>query len=268
MRRCITHVAALSLCRASHSKCTDTPNLTWQPTQEVQHVYTTQEFERQVFGRLQSQNVQLQRLSQWSLSSEKAVASQALRVQWENVITNSANVGWKPSKQAKNVGQPLGPMSLECDMVYRVDGADPLSVSNFVKDVACEHHVLWGMTPLSELCVEPGQIFAGEVAETPESLKDKLWQLERLLQYCPEMEERVKVCAVFLNGEALKTKCVSDHVATLFKRLQDSNWKIAKKPTFVFWTPFRNTYAELSSLTTKLDQMEPETNTNLDQLTT
>ncbi|CAE7822606.1 unnamed protein product [Symbiodinium necroappetens] len=78
-------------------------------------------------------------------------------------------------------------------------------------------------------------VVLAEIAQTPASLPNKLWQLEGALEF-----ELVDVTAAGLHrlGGRAKLKSV---------------------PVFVIWTPYRNVYASISDLRNNIDELKNET---------
>ena len=112
-----------------------------------------------------------------------------------------------------------------------------------------------------------------EIAETPKSLRGKLWQLERAFRHFKQEGNNhppnVKAFIVCLNGEREKFTIATGQVRALNmnKKFLD-NWQIFKQDIRVFaiFTPYRNVYGALHEVIAKIDKLIDKVNAKIDKV--
>ena len=224
----------------------------WSPAIDLQHIYAVKEFERQVYARLGVIDG-VERMMQYDTSMLTGDHHQA-QMQFLKLFPQPHICKWSSRtkvKQGTNDNGPIG--TVECDLFLRC--GEPTRLADIFKD--CADHVVslssseraWG-----EVETTKGRpVLLCEVAETPESLRDKLWQLERALIYGPNDFQEPAALVVCLNGERVKFDAVANTIKQYFKSQKDAGKEsqlpaIAKFPLFAIWTPYRNVYAEVKEL--------------------
>ena len=177
-----------------------------------------------------------------------------------NKLTNVPyKLKWK-GKKAKTRDPPTttGKAEIECDLYLQVTDIDSakLSVQSLLKDVAEV------VVPINEggdgvVDLNNGDWVWMEIAETPESLKDKMKQLERAYRHFETRKSSLipKCFVICLNGEKAKFKTAANHIKGLFKSGKLDDWKILSEgiPCLVTYTPYRNVYGALYDLKKDID---------------
>jgi hypothetical protein len=156
------------------------------------------------------------------------------------------------------------PNNIECDMFMHITGVrnDDASIPLFASILSsvtqpghfCQLNQEKGLVEVRDVLLEADDHFWMEIAETPDSLPSKLWQLERAHLHFEKTECLVaKVAVICLNGE----KTLYDEAVRLavehYKNGELSEWKILKKiPVYVLYTPNRNVYRSLFNIETQM----------------
>eukprot|EP00978_Attheya_sp_CCMP212_P037714 scaffold180528_cov53-Attheya_sp.AAC.2 len=201
---------------------------------DVRHIHAVDEFGRQVLGRINDQDVDAFRISKYMVqdAKEKLEVDKELADAIGQITGIPGHISWdtekKPKKEQKTGKQNDGPFSFECDLYLH------LSTMNG-KDM---------------------------IAQTPNSLRNKLEQLERAFRYYEKNkagEEGKKLgppsaAVICLNGERADYKRVVQHIQELFCENKLQKWDILKSnvPVFVTFTPYRNIYGSLKTINTEL----------------
>ncbi len=249
--------------------------LQWASAGALNHTYAAKEFERQVFGRLQS-DPEAQRVMMFSvranLDREKSdylssfPRAQGLR--WNDKEVGSAKNIANPAKA--NLDQEKGAdvsITVEGDLYLKKEG---LQLSELFKDCADAYNVIcapdgtcaedvWKIATTAEL-----PIMMCEVAETPQSLRGKLWQLERAITYGPdEFKTGTRAAVVCLNGD----RCTFDTAVAAAKGYFSSEAAqrfapgLTAIPVIAIWTQYRNVYAEIRTMKRDLDTVKSDLDT-------
>ena len=152
------------------------------------------------------------------------------------------------------------PMSkIECGVYLR--STSPISLVEIFKECSdtfvplTSHNVVDSVTTTASQ-----QVLLCEVAETPESMREKLWQLERAVSYGPEDFRKPAFLVVCLNGEKVKfdsaVLAVKDTLLPRVLGCNESSPVIANFPVFAVWTPYRNVYAEIKTMKMDMESMK------------
>jgi len=250
-------------------------SMNFQSIEDVRHSYVKKDFERQVFGRLGT----LPNLSRCSVIAAKedfALTVAEIRemcfaeLPYEKESFGGIFAKKKWGKATTDGKSREGKDVLyECDLLFRVDSTSEESFSlqdDLFKDV-CDFSTLLNPGVVSSapdpldrsLDIYPGDLIIGEIAETPASLKEKLWQVERsfrLLKLEGEVVGTPRVGIVCLNGERNIAERVSEYVRTQFVENQLKSWSILHEiPVYVIWTPYRNVFGSIKDLNERMDGM-------------
>lgn len=241
--RLSAQVKAASLCGAGTAA--PLPSISWCPAADLQHTYCVKEFERQVFARLGSVSG-VERLSRFTISDKTTIceADEALG-QFQTVFTNPPQMSWDTEK----VAQTKGERHYECDLYLRA-AEKPVELSAVFRGCAD------AVVKLNDVGANFESVSLGlvlcEVAETPRSLRKKLWQLERAVRFGPEALRSPAALVVCLNGDPQDFNVATGHVRSLLTAPAPTSpiakLAVSRLPVFCVWTQYRNVYAEIKEL--------------------
>ena len=227
----------------------------WGCAGDLQHVYAVHEFERQVYGRLIANVPDVERLVEY-VATKPAAVILAHRARFFSACPRPSNMQWKDSPSRTNQSSATADSTardtIECDLYLRKEG---LVINELFRDCA---EIVEPLTAASEnwlsaqtSAAQP--ILLCEVAETPQVLRNKLWQLERTLRYGPpELLRHTNTVIVCLNGEQTK---FHDAVTAARSALRGglATSSIAQCNAYAVWTPYRNVYGEIGRLHADID---------------
>jgi len=177
-------------------------------------------------------------------------------------------------KMSKNLMPAI--QSFEFDFYVKPLGKDsfgdvsPLekSISDFLRDGA-DLIVPINQAAKAEvnaMVAKPLQWVYMEISDSPRQLVNKLWQLERNLRLCPELERMgISGVAVLLNGEREIAENAIRGITIPHDLL------INRYPVFVGWVPTRNIYASVLKLDDKISVLSnsvSQLSTTVSQLST
>jgi hypothetical protein len=247
------------------------------------------DLEKQVLGRMDSEGVKFRQMKTYDLTDAQKEPIDAHKEAKLSEFVPSGRVTWntnkttpqkpKGRKQAKE-GEEIGENNIECDMLMHV-----LELSNGREEIALFDSILKGvqvdftlLNPslvdekfTTDVMLQPQDILHIEIAETPDSLPRKLFQLERLFIHFDEFDEVgqpvAKVAVICLNGE--KTLYDEAVKLALEQIKEETQWVILQKiPVYVLYTPNRNVYRSLYEIEKQLIAVHEEMATNQDALAT
>lgn len=243
---------------ASRGGTADTPSAaasasdTWVAIGEVAHTYTVKEFERQVYARLAPTFAAAQRLPFYTARAPAGGAPiDSYHRQFQQQVRPPPNLHWKDSEQGgKGATTPGTPV--ECDLYVRLgEGAN---VQTLFEGCAEDQVSVTGHGQWSSLATSATKsVILCEVAETPESIRAKLWQLERAMICGPESLRSPVACVVCINGERSRFRVFAEAAS---RALTGAPFALCHVPVFAIWTPYRNVYAELTRVNVRLDGVE------------
>eukprot|EP00760_Papus_ankaliazontas_P010372 PhM_4_TR14264/c1_g1_i19/m.59626 len=226
------------------------PAATWVELGNIEHIYAVKEFERQVFARLQSMEG-TQRLTCYPVdgSSEQKQLREQEKSEFLSKFRSPKGMNWKTEEKATksktHEQQQETHCTIECDLYVRNETG--LNLALLFKE-ACDKCIqLSGDVSFKDVITTPQKpVVLCEVAETPASLRSKLWQLERAMRHAKDKElNSPAACVVCLNGEKNLFELAAES-AQILKMQQ--KWRLACVPTFAIWTPYRNVYGEIKSI--------------------
>ena len=135
--------------------------------------------------------------------------------------------------------------TFECDLYMRCPSASPLSVSHVFRDCVDRLRAITKHANRSHWDQQTFGVLLAEVAQTPQSMRAKLWQLERALQLGPPELKSPTCCIVCINGDAA---LFEDTVHAARKSLSQAITCLSAVPVYAIWTEYRNTYAEIRAV--------------------
>lgn len=98
-----------------------------------------------------------------------------------SLIANRVGFNWNDSeKTTKDVSAQR---TVECDLYLRF--GSPVTLSDLFRDCAEVARPIRTSDDWQGTTIYPGDVVLCEVAETPQSLRGKLWQLERAMRFGP-----------------------------------------------------------------------------------
>jgi hypothetical protein len=252
---------------------------TWVTNNEMSDNIAANDFEKQVHGRMDSKSIEFRQMTNYKMTAEQKKVIDGKKDDALGQFSASGQVTWntnKKNKKSKNnvKATPLSPSdrkkaanglpnNIECGMFMHVqevrnDSAKIGLFSSILESVTEDFcHLNHDVPPndaLSDVMLQAGDHFWMEIAETPDSLPSKLWQLERAyLHFKTEKRPLAKVAVICLNG----VKDVYDEAVKLavnhFKTDKLTLWTILKEiPVYVLYTPNRNIYRSLYKIETQM----------------
>ena len=242
----------MTILRATHN---------WTRIVDLSHVYAVKEFERQILGRLTAQaGVEFSQLSKFYVPDEATNQNIAARATFlQNKFPALPGHKWSDHTRDAKKGKSdekhkLENQEYECDLVLKVtEGCT--SVGRLFSGCAEEVVALSG-NPVNfdELTLEKDSVLVAEVAETPQSLRGKLVQIDRTVKFA-KVEGSVRACVVCLNGERGMFDKIAAHAKEILTQ-KNAELNVANGlPLFAIWTPYRNVYAELSTINKRMDSV-------------
>ena len=242
----------MTILRATHN---------WTRIVDLSHVYAVKEFERQILGRLTAQaGVEFSQLSKFYVPDEATNQNIAARATFlQNKFPALPGHKWSDHTRDAKKGKSdekhkLENQEYECDLVLKVtEGCT--SVGRLFSGCAEEVVALSG-NPVNfdELTLEKDSVLVAEVAETPQSLRGKLVQIDRTVKFA-KVEGSVRACVVCLNGERGTFDKIAAHAKEILTQ-KNAELNVANGlPLFAIWTPYRNVYAELSTINKRMDSV-------------
>ena len=227
----------------------------WSRTDDLQHTYSVKEFERQVYARLGTIDG-VERMSEYDISTPTGDYND-IRAHFANRFKeHPIGFRWSKFKSDKGTNEDGATGAVECDLFLRCE--EPTLLADVFKDCA-DQIVSLSPQPLvwnEVTTTEDRRVLLCEVAEKPENLRDKLWQLERALSCGPEDLRSPAALIVCLNGDKVKFDAATCAMKKYFdEEEKDELPAIARFPLFAIWTPYRNTYAEVKQLHLEVKQL-------------
>ena len=247
--------------------------LTWTPAGDLRHIYAVKEFERQVYARLGTDGLgEIQRVTQYSVKDASGIDT--YHSKFLSQFPRPAGLSWNESGRSSAKLPPEAERKYECDLYLRC--CSQTSLDSLFKD-CCEEVISLTLTN-EEKEAWPGTpiptdgVVLCEFAETPQSLRSKLWQLERAVRFGPKDLQEAHACVVCLNGELPLFQLAANAAKDSLTKL-DKSYSLPRVRVYALWTPYRNTYAEIGLLNRRLDEtnrrldnMNSETNRKLDNM--
>ena len=195
-------------------------------------------------------------MTEYSITAAQADVAKR-RGQFQQLFEQPPGFNWKDvdKNASRDSSKDDAPRLVECDLYVR--SAGPMPLPELFKD--CADAVVSLVPPHtweSATASAPSPIVLCEVAETRESMRGKLWQLERAMQFGPSELQRPTACCVCLNGERPLFDLAAELAQAALRKQGDVAWRLASVPVFALWTPYRNVYAEIKSVNRRLDGVE------------
>jgi hypothetical protein len=242
----------------------------WVLAKDIHHIYATNEFERQVYARFASGESVLERKSSFVLNKD----AENLEKLFLQSIPHPPNIKWAGKAEAKSKpnhedgsGAKTGSV-IECDLYLRIGNKNTSEVtvkSLFADAIDAFKPIVGTDTDVwtAPLCV--GQLVLCEVAETPQSMRSKVFQLLRAVLCGPfDVRQPRPLCVVCVNGEQEKFDLCAEQ---LKGSVGGSCWP-GDLPLAVIWTQYRSVYGEIKmlrsefkSLDTKVDTLDTKVDT-------
>ena len=191
------------------------------------------------------------------------------------------NLRWEGNNPARNVHE--GDAQYEVDLYLRIESSSHgTTLGSILRDV-CDEVVYFnpssalskpdGQKAMEQVLLTSGDEVWMEIAETPKSLRGKLWQLERAFRHFKQegnnRPPNVKAFIVCLNGEREKFTIATSKVRDLnTDKAFLKNWEIFSHniPVFAIFTPYRNVYGALHEVNAKIDKLIDKVNAKIDKL--
>ena len=245
---------------------------TFTPLSEIQHaLYATKEFEREVNSRMHSCEYSGSKMSQYQVETNK---HNELRRQLAILETTFPSIESKVNfdsiakHEEKGKKQPASPKNdapmldtIECDLYLKLFDSASLHCRDLIKDSATDMMLINPRyNDESDVQLEEDDMVWIEVAETPQSLRVKLLQLERAVRHFDDTPDSIigrGAVMICLKGEKhLFDECMS-HLKKLYNDGKLKDWRIisAKVPLLVTHIPYRNVYKLIADMERDLDHI-------------
>lgn len=248
---------------------------------DVQHINSINEFERQVYGRINSQGFTAEHISKYMVNSaeEKDEVDVVLEKAIQQIPGVTGQISWDTGKKVKAPAREAqgGPFSFECDLYLhftKVNGGGKVSLKSILSEVSDEFRLLNSDnrkdTDGHDVDLGENHFLWMEIAETPNSLRNKLKQLERAFLYYKknkDSEEGKKLgppsaAVICLNGDKATYETAVTHIQKLYDDGKLTRWEILKPENnvrvFVTFTPFRNVYGTLQTIKSDMAKLKAE----------
>ncbi|CAJ1333127.1 unnamed protein product [Effrenium voratum] len=148
---------------------------------------------------------------------------------------------------------------IECDLY--ISSEEEIQLQNFFQDsfttATCLTH--------GEFEKQSFKLMLAEIAETPSSVRAKLWQIERALKFGPDDISHPDVCVVCINGEQGQFDMAASAAKAALKKM-GPQVLLKRFPVFAVWTAYRNIYAELRTVNEKIDDVKKEMKSEIDDV--
>jgi hypothetical protein len=235
---------------------------------ELQHLYATKEFEKQVIARLP--NIEgVERLPEYTITEIEFKECSSSEIRFEGKFTHPPNRHYDSMKKGGSKAEAAnggGTHTFECDLYLKT----PMNtlLGTIFHDIADDVIALNPQNfpiPFKETNVST---VLCEIAETPQSLRRKLWQLERALRFGPQEIRQPDALVVALNGaqeDFIAFAEAARQSLELWRTLEDAP-EIVKRPLFCIWTQYRNVYAEIKSVKHEINSVKHEIKTLNDKI--
>ena len=240
------------------------------------------DFEKQVLGRMDSNIIEFRQMTHYKMTKkEKETIDKSKTGALAQFVPNG-RVTWNTNKETKQNTTPTTPQSpadrknskdhglpnnIECDMFMHVQKVkndnEEIGVFSYILESVTEKKDVFQLNPgydksrneaLPDVMLQADDHLWIEIAETPDSIPGKLWQLNRAYVHF-ETQERplAKVAVICLNGE----KDLYDDAVKIalnhWNADELTSWTILKKiPVYVLYTPNRNVYRSLHKIETQM----------------
>ena len=142
--------------------------------------------------------------------------------------------------------------TFECDLYIKCPSASQLTVSHVFQDCVDRLRAITKHANRSHWDQQTFGVLLAEVAQTPQSMRAKFWQLERALQFGPPELKSPTCCVVCINGDAA---LFEDAVHAARKSLFQATTCLSAVPVYAIWTEYRNTYAEIRAVKDELKEL-------------
>lgn len=238
------------------------------PLGDVQHVYARQEFERQVLARLcmpAEDEGEIIRWTTYYITKEQKEVEKARTAFVEKFASpDSFNFkAEKPAKGDKNTQHEAAEKAIEVDLYLEGLGMQLQDVFKDAQDT---------VVPLNEsvpakwedvATSDKKPLLMAEIGDTPETMRAKLWQLQRAMLFCNRKTfKRPAAAVVCMNGGKSKFDAAATACLGGFKKWESDKNCEAKGlitiPVFAIWTPYRNVYREMSNLKDEMSSLKDE----------
>ena len=166
---------------------------------------------------------------------------------------------WSPVKRASSNKVNNKVDAFECDLYMRCPSASQLTVSHVFRDCVDRLRAIAKHANRSHWDQQTFGVLLAEVAQTLQSMRAKLWQLERALQFGPPELKSPTCCIACINGDAA---LFEDAVHAARKSLSQAITFLSAVPVYAIWTESRNTYAEIRAVKDELKELSAKSDRN------
>ena len=222
----------------------------WTSAVELQHIWSKDNFERQVYARLASFQ-KVQRLAEYKVAKKTLLIDQQYR-SFAKQFCSPKGFSWSPVKRASRNKVNNKVDTFECDLYIKCPSASQLTVSHVFRDCVDRLRAITTHANRSHWDQQTFGVLLAEVAQTPQSMRAKFWQLERALQFGPPELKSPTCCVVCINGDAA---LFEDAVHAARKSLFQATTCLSAVPVYAIWTEYRNTYAEIRAVKDELKEL-------------
>ena len=229
----------------------------WISVQDIKEIYTTEEFEKQVYASLDGGD-DLLRLPFYEIQATEDDVQKAKGAFESGFATQPGfnwNTGRKGKLKKKGVRGAAQASNPQCDLYLKKD-APPMHVATLFRHTCFKNVSLSGVASRWEDLT--ASVVLAEIAQTPASLRNKLWQLERAMRFGPQEIQQPGCCLVCINGEGAEFELAANLAATGLQQL-GGGAKLNSVPVFAIWTPYRNVYASILDLRNNIDELKNDT---------
>ena len=190
----------------------------WISVQDIKEIYTTKEFEKQVYAALDGGD-DLLRLPFYEIQATEDDVQKA-KGAFERGFATQPGFNWNTGRKGK--GQKRGDRGAaqasnpQCDLYLKKD-APQMHVATLFR------HTCFKNASLSDVASHWGNLTASvvlaEIAQTPASLRNKLWQLERAMRFGPKEIQQPGCYVVCVNGEGAEFELAAQLAAAGLRSL-------------------------------------------------
>ena len=230
----------------------------WTSAVEIQHIWSKDNFERQVFARLASFQ-KFQRLADYKVAKKTTLHIDQQYRSFAKQFCSPKAFSWSPVKRASSNKVNNKVDTFECDLYMRCPSASQLTVSHVFRDCVDRLRAITKHANRSHWDQQTFGVLLAEVAQTLQSMRAKLWQLERALQFGPPELKSPTCCIACINGDAA---LFEDAVHAARKSLSQAITFLSAIPVYAIWTESRNTYAEIRAVKDELKELSAKSDRN------
>jgi len=276
--------------RLQSDDTSEKPVFKFQNSVDIQNVYAAKEFEKQILGRLSAGGFNASQLTSYKLLKEDQIdLYNDELIPAQDQLTNIPTVlNWEkglPRMKKVPESQKGTYSEFECDLYFKItemEAGMTSSIDHIFKDVV-EKKIGLNFDIEDSLEVEAGDWVWVEIAETPQSLKSKMMQLERAYRcysnfdkYFGKKNEHEfsvdvpKYFIICLNGEPNLFDMAADHVRKLYEKKKLDKWSFLDSgiQCVLTYTPYRNVYGVLKTMNDEIATIKDEIATIKDDIAT